>query len=52
MGDTCCTAAQLALIGITPEDILYAFKWGFGAVVLCWSWGMAVAAAVDVIRKV
>lgn len=52
MGDTCCTAEQLAAIGINAADILYVFKWGFGAVVLAWSLGFAVSVAVELIRKV
>lgn len=52
MGDTCCTAQQLAAIGITPADILAAFKWGFMAVLVPWSLGFAVGVVVDVIRKV
>lgn len=51
MEQTCCTAEQLALIGVNAADILLAFTWGFGVVVLMWSFGFVVGVAVDVIRK-
>lgn len=51
MAETCCTAEQLAAIGINAADVLYAFRWGFGAVLLGWSLGFAVGVAVDLIRK-
>ncbi len=52
MADTCCTADQLAVIGINSADIVAVFGWGFGVVVLAWSIGFAIGVAVDVIRKV
>lgn len=51
MADTCCTAEQLALIGINAQDIAYAYAWGFGAVLTAWFFGFCVGVAVDVIRK-
>lgn len=52
MEETCCTAEQLAVIGVNAADIALAFGWGFGVVVLMWSFGYAVGVAVDLIRKV
>lgn len=52
MGDTCCTADQLALIGINSADVLACFGWGFGVVVFCWFFGFVLGVAVDLIRKV
>ncbi|GAA0834726.1 hypothetical protein [Cupriavidus pauculus] len=51
MAETCCTAEQLALIGINAQDIAYAYAWGFGAVLTAWFFGFCVGVAVDVIRK-
>jgi hypothetical protein len=51
MAETCCTAEQLALIGVTAADILKAYSWGFGAVVTAWFFGFCVGVAVDMIRK-
>ncbi|SDC52423.1 hypothetical protein SAMN05216345_102615 [Cupriavidus sp. YR651] len=50
--ETCCTLAQLATIGITPQDVLAVFSWGFMSVVVSWSVGFAIGVAVDMIRKV
>lgn len=52
MSETCCTAEQLAAIGINAADILYVYAWGLGAVLAAWAFGFAVGVAVDVIRKV
>ncbi|WP_176860901.1 hypothetical protein [Cupriavidus sp. YR651] len=52
MTETCCTLAQLATIGITPQDVLAVFSWGFMSVVVSWSVGFAIGVAVDMIRKV
>ncbi|WP_454742788.1 hypothetical protein [Cupriavidus necator] len=51
MSETCCTAEQLAVIGINAADILEVFGWGFGAVVTMWFFGFVVGVAVDLIRK-
>lgn len=51
MSETCCTAEQLAAIGINTPDVLYVFAWGFGAVVLAWSFGFVIGVAVDLINK-
>ena len=40
MQDTCCTAAQLALLGIDQVSVLKAFGWGFGSVFTAWTWGV------------
>lgn len=37
---------------LDAEGIGYAFSWGFGAVVLLWSMGYAIGAALKVIRKI
>jgi hypothetical protein len=50
-GDTCCTAEQLAVIGVNSGDILQAYGWGFGVVVLMWSFGYAIGVACDVVKK-
>lgn len=52
MGDTCCTAEQLAAIGINATDIALAFAWGMKAVLAVWAVGFAVGVVVDAIRKV
>ncbi|SOZ97314.1 hypothetical protein [Cupriavidus taiwanensis] len=51
MSETCCTAEQLAAIGINAEEILYVFAWGFGAVVTMWFFGFVLGVALDLIRK-
>lgn len=51
MDPTCCTPEQMELIGVTSEQILYAFGWGFGAVVLMWSFGFVIGAAILAIKK-
>lgn len=51
MDPTCCTPEQLELIGITAEQITYAFGWGFGAVVMCWFLGFGIGAALTAIKK-
>lgn len=52
MDQTCCTPEQMELIGVTAEKIAYAFGWGFGAVVLCWSFGFVIGVAILAIKKV
>lgn len=52
MDGTCCTAEQLALIGINAQDIAYAYAWGFGAVITAWFFGFGIGVAIDLIRKV
>lgn len=51
MDPTCCTPEQMELIGITAEQIAYAFGWGFGAVVLCWWGGFVIGVGISAIRK-
>lgn len=46
------TVADLALIGINPQDIALAYAWGFGAVISTWSLGYVVGIAVTLIRKI
>jgi hypothetical protein len=48
---SCCTPEEWELIGITAEQIGYAFGWGFGAVVLCWFFGFGIGVAVNAIRR-
>lgn len=38
-------------MGITAEQIAYAFAWGFGSVVLFWSLGFAVGVALGLLKK-
>lgn len=49
--DTCCTPEQLELLGVTAEQILYVWMWGFGSVLLFWFLGFGISAAVAAIRK-
>ena len=43
--------AALAAYGVTPENILYVYSWGMGAVLLPWSLGFAIGVAKRVISK-
>lgn len=45
------TAAELAAIGITTDQILLVFTWGFGAVVFFWFLGACIGAAKTAIKK-
>lgn len=45
------TAADFALIGITPESIAAAFGFGFGTIVFFWFLGYCIKAALAVVRK-
>lgn len=45
------TAADLALIGIDPESILYAFSFGFMAVYGMYFVGYGARLALELIRK-
>lgn len=51
MEQTSFTAADFALIGITPENIALAFTFGFGTVVGFWFLGYCIKAALAVVRK-
>lgn len=42
---------QLDLLGITPEQVLYVFSWGFATVVAFWSLGFALRVAAKVISR-
>ena len=42
--------ASFADLAITPENILYVYAWGMGAILLPWSLGFAVGAAKKVIN--
>jgi hypothetical protein len=42
---------DFASMGITPENILYVFSWGFAAVFTFFLLGLAVAYGTGVIRK-
>lgn len=46
------TPAELALIGITPEQIAHAFAWGFMAVFGSWLAGYGAQLAIALIRKI
>lgn len=50
--DASATAAELAAIGITPEQIFYVFTWGFGAVIFFFFLGSVIGAAKTVIKKI
>ena len=43
---------DLELYGITPQSVTEVFGWGLAAVLLMWSIGYGVSAAVTVIRKI
>lgn len=45
-------AMDLALLDITPENILFVLTWGMGVVLFMWSLGYAIGAAVKLIKKV
>ena len=45
------TEAQLAYTPLTAADVLYAYTWGFGAVLMMWALGVAVGSAVGLIKK-
>lgn len=45
------TPTDLELLGITPEAILYVYSWGMGAVLMMWSLGYAIGAAITGIKK-
>lgn len=49
--DASATVAELAAIGITPDQIFYVFTWGFGTVVFFYSLGFAIGAAKTAIKK-
>jgi hypothetical protein len=42
---------NLELLGVTPENIAYAFSWGFGSVIFFWSLGFVIGVATGVIKK-
>jgi hypothetical protein len=46
------TAADFALIGITPASVAVAITWGFGVVLSSWSVGYVVGLAVGLIKKI
>jgi hypothetical protein len=45
------SSLTLDVIGIDPAQIFYVFTWGMGAILLPWSLGFAVGAAVSAIKK-
>ena len=42
--------ADLALIGVTAEDILYVYTWGMGVCLSMWALGYATGIALKVIN--
>ena len=42
---------QFEVLGITPDQILYAFSWGFATVVAFWSLGFALRTAAKLISR-
>lgn len=46
------TAADLALLGITPVEILAVFSWGFAMMLFGWLSGYGVSLALGLIRRV
>jgi hypothetical protein len=46
------SSLTLETIGINPVSIAYVFAWGLGSVLLIWSLGFAVGAAVKSIKKI
>lgn len=45
------SVSDFELLGVTPEAILYVFTWGMGAVLMMWSLGYAIGAAVTALKK-
>ncbi len=45
------TDADLVLLGITPEVVLFVFSWGFAAMLAGWLAGFGVSLAVGLIRR-
>jgi len=43
---------DLALLDITPENILFVLSWGMGVVLFMWSLGYAIGSAVKVIKSI
>ena len=46
------TAAELALIGISPESVSMAFAFGFMAVYGSWVAGFTVRVALQLVRRI
>ena len=51
MDPTCCTPEQMALIGITAEQIALVFFWGFGVVTTFWGVGFVTGIAIRAIKQ-
>lgn len=37
---------------LNSQDVLESFGWGFGVVILMWSFGFAIGAAIEAIKKI
>ena len=48
---TCCTAEQMEMIGVTSEQIAYAFGWGFAAMTLLFWFGFVIRSALNAIKQ-
>ena len=46
-----CDTALTVSPAITASEIFYVFTWGFGAVMLSFSWGLAIYWAITAIKK-
>jgi hypothetical protein len=51
MDPTCCTPEQMALIGISAEQILTAFLAGFAAIIVPWSGAWLIGLGIAVVRE-
>lgn len=49
---TSLTAGDLALMGITPSEMLTVFSWGFSLILFGWLMGYGVSLALGLIRRV
>jgi hypothetical protein len=45
------TAEEYELLGITAENILYVWSWGFGVVLFSWSMGFTIGLGLSAIKK-
>ena len=46
------TGQDLEILGVTPESVAAAFGWGFAAILLMWSIGYGISAAINSIRRI
>lgn len=46
-----CSPADAPVTTVAPEDVLFVFTWGMGAILAVWALGAAIGAAKDVIKS-